>query len=49
MKPNIKTQKNAKKYNCETCDFKCSKKSDWERHISTRKHENLKNPNNLGT
>ena len=23
---------------CETCTFSCSKKSDWERHVSTRKH-----------
>ena len=23
---------------CETCDFKCCKKSDYDRHLSTRKH-----------
>jgi len=28
----------AKKYYCETCDYKCIKKSEWDRHISTRKH-----------
>lgn len=26
------------KYMCEKCNFICSKKSDWERHISTTKH-----------
>ena len=25
---------------CEMCDFKCSKKGDWNRHISTTKHLN---------
>lgn len=30
--------KNAKQMICEKCDFICSKKSDWERHISTYKH-----------
>ena len=49
MEPNIKTPKNAEKYICEICIFKCCKKSDWERHLSTRKHKNLKKPNNLGT
>ena len=48
MKPNIKRQKTAKEFNCENCLFICSKKSDWERHIDTRKHENLTNPNYLG-
>ena len=27
------------KFNCKNCDFKCSKNSDWERHIITRKHK----------
>jgi hypothetical protein len=31
-------QKNAKKYYCELCDFGCFKKSEWDRHISTKKH-----------
>ena len=34
------TQKTAKKIICENCDFVCSKKSDYERHILTRKHTN---------
>ena len=34
------TPKNAIKLYCEKCDFKCIKKSDWNRHILTRKHVN---------
>jgi hypothetical protein len=37
------TEKSAKKspdYNCNECNFKCSKKCDWTRHISTAKHHN---------
>ena len=34
------TQKNAEYFICENCDFVCSKKSDYERHILTRKHTN---------
>ena len=26
---------------CESCDFKCSKESDWKRHILTIKHKKL--------
>jgi hypothetical protein len=37
------TPKNAKKMICECCDFKCSKFSDWKRHLSTVKHKNRKN------
>jgi hypothetical protein len=29
----------AEKYNCEKCDYKCSKKSDFDKHISTLKHK----------
>ena len=36
---NAFTQKNAKKFYCESCDFKCSNKYDYSRHLSTRKHE----------
>ena len=32
------TQKNASKFYCEICYFSCSKLSDWNRHITTRKH-----------
>ncbi len=37
----IKTPKNSKKLICETCDFKCSNKQDYTRHLSTRKHKML--------
>jgi len=33
------TPKNAEKFVCEFCVFKCFKESDWERHILTRKHK----------
>ena len=49
MKPNKKTPKNAKELKCENCDFICFKKSEWDRHIITRKHKNLTNPNYLGS
>ena len=26
-------------YECKKCDFKCSKKSNFERHVSTQKHK----------
>ena len=29
----------AEKFNCKNCDFKCSKSSDWKRHLLTRKHK----------
>jgi hypothetical protein len=40
-----KTPKNAKKYSCEYCDFKCSKQSDYNRHNLTAKHQLLTNAN----
>ena len=30
--------KNADNFYCNSCDFKCCKKSDWMRHIATQKH-----------
>jgi hypothetical protein len=33
------TPKNAEKFYCEDCDFKCSKQSEWDRHILTTKHK----------
>lgn len=35
----ILAPENAEKYTCKCCDFKCSKKSEWERHILTLKHK----------
>ena len=34
-----KTPKNATNFYCEKCNFKCSKNSDWNRHLLTRKHK----------
>jgi hypothetical protein len=34
------TPKNAANFFCEKCDFKCSKKSDFSRHVLTLKHKN---------
>ena len=36
-------EKSAPQIICETCMFKCSKQSDYNRHILTRKHEMLLN------
>ena len=33
------TPENAVKFDCEKCNFKCCKKSDWERHLLTLKHQ----------
>ena len=41
----IITSKNIQIYRCDICDFKCSKKGDYNRHISTRKHELATNSN----
>jgi hypothetical protein len=35
-----KTQKNAKMYSCESCYYSSSNKTDYDRHLSTRKHKN---------
>jgi len=34
------TQKTAGNFICEKCDFGCSKKNDYEKHLLTRKHKN---------
>ena len=36
-------------YTCEKCDFKCSKKYSWERHILTAKHLKATDSNILAT
>jgi hypothetical protein len=46
METNLRT-KNTKQFICEKCDFLCSKKSYWERHIITAKHIRLTNVNNI--
>ena len=47
MIPNEKMPKKCRKYVCETCVFNCSKKSNYNKHLLTAKHNNLTNPNNL--
>ena len=32
-KPNV--------FYCKICDYTCSKQSQWDRHINTRKHKNV--------
>ena len=45
--------KNAQLFLCESCDFKCCKKSNYDVHILTSKHIKANNANNnamdLGT
>ena len=43
--PNKKMPENAVIYFCNSCDFKCSKKSNYSKHLLTAKHKNLTNPN----
>ena len=45
MKQNetIKFQKSSKIYECESCDYKTSRKSQYERHITTDKHKKRTN------
>ncbi len=43
---NKKAPKNAENFGCENCDYKCCKKSDWTRHLTTAKHLNANNANN---
>jgi hypothetical protein len=42
---NEKMPKNAKKYECELCNFICSKESNWNNHLTTAKHKRLTNTN----
>ena len=41
------TSKHINIFHCKTCDFKCSKKGDYNRHLLTRKHEMATNGNNV--
>ena len=36
----ILIKKNAKKFQCENCDFVCYKKSNYDKHLMTPKHKN---------
>uniref|UniRef100_A0A6C0I5P2 C2H2-type domain-containing protein n=1 Tax=viral metagenome TaxID=1070528 RepID=A0A6C0I5P2_9ZZZZ len=40
-----KEQKRATSFSCQSCDFVCSSKFNWGRHIATAKHKILINPN----
>ena len=44
--PNIFAPKDTILKTCDVCDYICSKTSDWGRHLTTRKHKALTNPNN---
>jgi len=35
------------KFHCEICNYSCSKQSDFNKHLSTRKHKILINPNTI--
>ena len=44
MSPTNLSPEIAKKFMCEICHYKCSKKSDFAKHLSTNKHKILQNP-----
>jgi hypothetical protein len=39
-----KISKKIQKYNCELCKYNCCKQSEYNKHLSTRKHQLLLNP-----
>lgn len=43
------TELGQKEYTCEKCNFKCSKKFSWNRHLSTSKHLNETTSHELET
>jgi len=44
MSPKEKSPKISKIFNCITCDYCCSKQSEFNKHILTNKHKILQNP-----
>jgi hypothetical protein len=44
-----KHEKNTVKFYCNLCNFKCSRKGEWNRHVITRKHINSTNGNDFNT
>ena len=42
---NEENEKNEAEFVCINCDFKCCFKSDFNRHLSTRKHSDSLNGN----
>jgi len=49
VKRDKNTSKNINNFWCEVCDFKCSKRGDWNRHIMTCKHKKLTSLNSSVT
>ena len=47
MSPKEKSPKIAKKFECISCDYICSKQSDFNKHLLTNKHKILQNPTHL--
>jgi hypothetical protein len=47
MSPTYKSPKISYKFFCEICDYKCNKKSEYTKHISTAKHKILHNPTSI--
>lgn len=45
MLANKKMQENAQNFYCKICDFRSSRESNFNTHLSTRKHQILINPN----
>ena len=46
---NAENAENAKHFICDLCNFKCSKNSNYIKHLSTDKHNRLMNPNKQNT
>ncbi len=44
MSPTKKSPKISKNFNCVSCNYLCSKISEYNKHISTNKHKILQNP-----
>jgi len=45
-----KTSKNEHcEFYCDSCDYKCFKRFNWDRHILTAKHQNVSNSNKMAT
>jgi len=45
----LKTPKTPKEFICECCDFSCSNKKDYNRHLSTRKHKKIIEDKNVSS
>ena len=35
-----KVAESCEKFHCDSCDYKCSRKSSWDKHLTTAKHQN---------